>query len=62
MTKRDEILDLIFEFALGMIRYCDLLEEKRENSIARQFPNSCTSIGAYIRESQNAENTADFIH
>ncbi|HQG76628.1 MAG TPA: four helix bundle protein [Bacteroidales bacterium] len=60
--KRNEILDLSFEFALDVIRYCDLLEAKKKYVISGQLLRSGTSIGANIREAQNAESVADFIH
>lgn len=62
MEKRNEILELSFEFALQIIVYCELLEENRKYVIARQLLKSGTSIGANIREAQNAESNADFIH
>ena len=62
MKKRNEILELSFEFALGIIEFCELLEVKRKYIIARQLLKSGTSIGANIREAQNAESKADFIH
>jgi len=62
MEKRNEILELSFEFALQVIDYCELLEEKRNYVIARQLLKSGTSIGANVREAQNAESNQDFIH
>ena len=62
MAKRNEILELSFEFALEVIRYCDVLEENKKYVLARQLLKSGTSIGANIRESQDAESTLDFIH
>ena len=62
MEKRNEILELSFEFALQIIVYCELLEENRKYVIARQLLKSGTSIGANIREAQNAESNQDFIH
>ena len=62
MEKRNEILDLSFEFALQIIAYCELLEESRKFVISRQLLKSGTSIGANIREAQNAESKLDFIH
>ncbi len=62
MEKRNEILELSFEFALQLIEYCELLEEKRKYVIARQLLKSGTSIGANVREAQNAESKLDFIH
>ena len=62
MEKRNEILDLSFEFALQIIAYCELLEESRKFVISRQLLKSGTSIGANISEAQNAESKLDFIH
>lgn len=56
------MLELSFEFALQIITYCEELEEKRKYVIARQLLKSGTSIGANIREAQNAESNLDFIH
>lgn len=47
---------------MQIIDYCELLEEKRKYVIARQLLKSGTSIGANVRESQNAESNQDFIH
>lgn len=62
MEKKNEILELSFEFAAQIIVYCELLEENRKYVIARQLLKSGTSIGANIREAQNAESNQDFIH
>ena len=62
IEKRDEILELSFEFALKIIEYCELLEENCKYVIAHQLLKSCTSIGANIRKVQNAESKQDFIH
>ena len=62
MEKKNEVLDLSFEFALGVIQYCDLLETEKKYVLARQLLRSGTSIGANVREAQNAERKADFIH
>ena len=56
------IVDKTFEFSLEIIKYVDLLENKRKHVIARQLLKSGTSIGANVREAQNAESKADFIH
>ncbi|MDW7692147.1 four helix bundle protein [Flammeovirgaceae bacterium SG7u.111] len=59
--KKNEILDLSFQFALDVIEYVDLLEEKRKYVIARQLLKSGTSIGANIREAQNVHSLKDFV-
>ena len=56
------IVKLSFEFALKIISYCEILESQRKYVIANQLLKSGTSIGANIREAQNAESKADFIH
>jgi four helix bundle protein len=56
------ILKLTFEFALETIAYSEKLEEARKFVIARQLLRSGTSIGANVKEAQNAESKADFIH
>ncbi|MBW6492762.1 MAG: four helix bundle protein [Lentimicrobium sp.] len=62
MEKRNEIVELSFEFAIKIIAYSELLEENKKFVIARQILKSGTSIGANVRESQSAESKADFIH
>jgi four helix bundle protein len=62
MEKRNEILELSFEFALAVIHYCDELEANKKYVLSHQLLKSGTSIGANIREAQNAESHADFIH
>ncbi len=60
--KENIIVKLTFEFALDIVVLSDLLEEKRKYVIARQILKSGTSIGANVREAQNAESKSDFIH
>lgn len=60
--KENVIVKLTLEFALEIIEYSELLEEKRKYVIARQILKFGTSIGANAREAQNAESKADFIH
>ena len=56
------IVKLTVEFALEIIEFAELLEEKKKFVIARQVLKSGTSIGANIREAQNSESRPDFIH
>jgi len=60
--KENIIVEKSFQFALKIVDYCELLEENRKFVVARQLLKSGTSIGANIRESQNAESKTDFIH
>lgn len=56
------IVELSFRFALKIISYTAVLENDRKYVVARQLLKSGTSIGANVREAQNAESKADFIH
>lgn len=58
----NQVLNLAFDFALVIIEYTELLEEKRKFNMANQLLRSGTSIHANVREAQNAESKADFIH
>ena len=60
--KENVIVKLTLDFALEIITYTELLEEQRKYVVAKQLLKSGTSIGANVRESQNAESKADFIH
>ena len=51
-----------FEFAKKVVQYTEKLEEDRKYVIANQLLKSGTSIGANIKEAQNSESKADFIH
>lgn len=59
---RNVILEKSIEFALKVISYTELLEDKRKYVIAKQLLRSGTSVGANIHEAQSAESKADFIH
>jgi four helix bundle protein len=56
------ILKLTFDFALLIMEYCEILENEKKYTIARQLLKSGTSIGANVKEAQNAESKSDFIH
>ncbi len=60
--KDNVILNLTFQFALEIIRFSEVLESGRKYVLAKQLLKSGTSIGANVREAQNAESKADFIH
>lgn len=60
--KENVIIKLTFQFALDVIKYCENLQESKKFVIANQLLKSGTSIGANIREAQNAESKVDFIH
>ncbi|GAC1302261.1 MAG: hypothetical protein NVSMB24_06590 [Mucilaginibacter sp.] len=60
--KENLIVNLTFEFALDIIAFSEELEQARKYVIARQILKSGTSVGANVREAQNAESKVDFIH
>src|SRR4030043_1546050 len=60
--KENIIVEKSFQFALEVVLYCELLEENKKYILSRQLLRSGTSIGANVREAQNAESKADFIH
>ncbi len=60
--QKNLIVRLTFEFALDIIAFSEQLEGLRKYCIAKQIIRSGTSIGANIREAQNAESKNDFIH
>ncbi|UPT65436.1 MAG: four helix bundle protein [Sphingobacteriales bacterium JAD_PAG50586_3] len=51
-----------YEFALQVIGYCEILDKSGKYVVAKQVLRSGTSVGANIREAQNSESKADFIH
>ena len=56
------VLNLSFDFALDIIAYTESLEGRKKYNMANQLFRSGTGIHANIREAQNAESKADFIH
>ena len=60
--EKNLIVELTFDFALDLIKYVELLARDRKYVIAKQLLRSGTSIGANVREAQNAESRRDFIH
>ena len=64
MSEQTNIIKIkSFAFASRIVKlYKYLAVKKNEFILAKQILRSGTSVGALIRESQNAESTADFIH
>src|SRR5688500_9964733 len=64
MSEEKSVLkEKSFAFAIRCIKlYKYLTEEKREFVISKQLLRSGTSVGTNIREAQNAQSKADFIH
>ena len=61
-NKEIRIVDTSKAFALRIVKlYKYLTIEKQEYILSKQIVRSGTSIGANVRESQDAQSTADFI-
>ena len=56
------IVRITFDFALAVMLFCDKLYETKKLVIAGQLLRAASSIGANVREAQNSESIADFIH
>ncbi|MEO7984051.1 MAG: four helix bundle protein [Bacteroidota bacterium] len=50
------------DFGIEIVRFCELLDEKRKYVVSKQLLRSGTSVGANVFEAQHAESKADFIH
>jgi four helix bundle protein len=63
MRKSNILKEKSFAFAVRIIKLYKYLKSKHnEYILSRQIIRSGTSIGALIRESENAESKKDFIH
>lgn len=64
MSEKKSILnDKSFAFALRCVKlYKYITGTKKEFVLCKQLLRSGTSVGANIREAQNAESKVDFIH
>jgi four helix bundle protein len=61
--KQNPLREKSFHFAISIVKiYKFLSEQKREFILSKQLLRSGTSIGANVREAQNAQSTPDFIH
>lgn len=61
--KENIIKNKSFDFALRIVKlYKYVCETQKEFILSKQLLRSGTSIGANIREAEQAESTADFIH
>jgi len=63
MEKDNVIKTKSYLFAVRIVNlYKFLTEEKKEFVMSKQLLRSGTSIGANVREAEQAESKADFIH
>jgi four helix bundle protein len=58
-----EISERAFEFAVRVIKLCQVLDEKPgvSRTLANQLLRSGTSVGANLEESQGGQSRADFL-
>ena len=57
--RENPIVELTFKFSLRMIEFCEQLDSNKQYNLSRQLFRSATSIGANVKEAQNAESRAD---
>lgn len=61
--KENIIKNKSFAFALRIVKaYQFLCEQKKEYVLSKQMLRSGTAIGAMVREAEQAESSADFVH
>jgi four helix bundle protein len=60
--KNNLIVDLTFQFSLDIIDFCESLQIQKKFNLSNQLFRSGTSVGANVKEAQNGESKADFIH
>ena len=60
--KKNIIVNKTEDFALAIIEFTEKIYEKHRYRMADQIFGADTSIGANVREAQNAESKSDFIH
>ncbi len=62
LKKDNLIVQLSLEFAVEAVSFCDGLDSLKKWSLANQLLRASLSIGANVKEAQNAESKADFVH
>ena len=61
--KENIIKNKTFSFALKIVTICrHLIKEEKEFVLSNQLMRSGTSVGALVREAEQAESKKDFIH
>lgn len=60
--KDNAIVSMTFRFALSIWDLAEELQGKKKFAVSNQVFRSGTAIGALVREAQNGESLADFIH
>jgi four helix bundle protein len=61
--KENILLTKSFRFAIRIVKLYQYLKENNiEFVLSKQLLRSGTAVGALVREAQNAESKADFVH
>jgi four helix bundle protein len=60
--KDNVVVKLTFQFALDIMEFSEILRDQKRFAFADQVLRAGCSIGANVKEAQNAESKADFIH
>lgn len=60
--KENVIKNKSFAFALRVVKAYQFLSEKKEFVLSKQMLRSGTAIGAMVREAEQGESSADFVH
>jgi len=60
--KKNLIIEMSTQFSVEIIEFCEHLKSGNKSLLGKQLFRAGTSIGANIREAQNAESLKDFIH
>lgn len=60
--KKNIVKDKSFAFSLRIIKLFKFLQNEKEYIMSKQLLRSATSVGALVREAEQAESKADFIH
>jgi four helix bundle protein len=60
--KDNLIVNITFSFAVDIMQFSERLIEVKKFAIADQVLRAGVFVGANVREAQNSESKADFIH
>jgi four helix bundle protein len=60
--KDNAIVNMTLSYALTILDFSEVLREQKRYVVADQVLRSGCGIGANVREAQNAESKADFVH
>ncbi|HVW66490.1 MAG TPA: four helix bundle protein [Candidatus Peribacteraceae bacterium] len=61
VVQPNVLRDKSYDFAVHIVIFCRLLQEKREYILSKQLLRSGTSVGANIEEALQAQSKQDFI-